>query len=78
MLRNKFDGIDERDLENKSPLMHAEATEAVKEKRRRTGKYHSPRWTRSWKILKQMENNKLVQCDNRDEHAVSVGIEELN
>lgn len=78
LLRNKFDGIDERDLENKSPLMHAEATEAVKEKRRRTGKYHSPRWTRSWKILKQMENNKLVQCDNRDEHAVSVGIEELN
>lgn len=55
LLRNKLDGIFERDLQDKSPLMHADEAEVAKEKRHQAGEYHSPRWKRSWKILKQME-----------------------
>jgi hypothetical protein len=59
--RYNIDGIDERDLEDKSPLMYA--AEAVSKKRHR-GTFVSKTWKKSWESLKQMENDKLVQCDS--------------
>ncbi|QGA16434.1 hypothetical protein EYB26_004101 [Talaromyces marneffei] len=57
-----IDGLDERDLEDKSPLIYA-AEAANKE--RHWGTFKSDRWKETWENLKQMQSHKLVQGDSR-------------
>jgi ankyrin repeat protein len=55
--RDNIDGICERDLKDKSPLMYA--TEAAKIKRRRLEETCPERWQKSYEAFKQMENHKM-------------------
>lgn len=61
--RYNIDGLDEKDMKDKSPLEYAE--EAAKRKRDQDT-FHPSGWRETWENLKQMKNHELMQCHSRD------------